>query len=117
MSYKANIKKIHIELDSNIWTIMIHYEKLLKKKKKNKIQNKNKKNTKKISKYFTAYNDTLSKLDNNIQQMEKKANDGEIPIKEVKDIIPDSNKVNGKQQQKIEKFLKSIDIKTKAFER
>lgn len=49
--------------------------------------------------------------------MEKKANDGEIPIKEVKDIIPDSNKVNGKQQQKIEKFLKSIDIKTKAFER
>lgn len=38
--------------------------------------------------------------------MEKKANDGEISIKEVKDIIPDSNKVNGKQQEEIEKFRK-----------
>lgn len=38
--------------------------------------------------------------------MEKKANDGEISIKEVKDTIPDSNKVNGKQQEKIEKFRK-----------
>ncbi len=85
--------------------------------KNNELPSEYKKDTYRISEYFTAYNDTLSKLDNSIQQMEKKANDGEIPIKEVKDIIPDSNKVNGKQQQKIEKFLKSIDIKTKAFER
>ena len=85
--------------------------------KNNKLPSEYKKDTYRISEYFTAYNDTLSKLDNSIQQLEKKANDGEIPIKEVKDIIPDSNKVSGKQQQKIEKFLKSIDIKTKAFER
>lgn len=85
--------------------------------KNNELPSEYKKDTYRISEYFTAYNDTLSKLDNSIQQMEKKANDGEIPIKEVKDIIPDSNKVSGKQQQKIEKFLKSIDIKTKAFER
>lgn len=85
--------------------------------KNNELPSEYKKDTYRISEYFTAYNDTLSKLDNSIQQTEKKANDGEIPIKEVKDIIPDSNKVSGKQQQKIEKFLKSIDIKTKAFER
>ena len=85
--------------------------------KNNELPNEYKKDTYRISEYFTAYNDTLSKLDNSIQQLEKKANDGEIPFKEVKDIIPDSNKVSGKQQQKIEKFLKSIDIKTKAFER
>lgn len=85
--------------------------------KNNELPSEYKKDTYRISEYFTAYNDTLSKLDNSIQQLEKKANDGEIPFKEVKDIIPDSNKVNGKQQEKIEKFLKSIDIKTKAFER
>src|SRR5699024_12837967 len=85
--------------------------------KNNELTSEYKKDTYRISEYFTDYNDKLSKLDNSIQQLEKKANDGEIPFKEVKDIIPDSNKVSGKQQQKIEKFLKSIDIKTKAFER
>src|SRR5699024_10834439 len=74
--------------------------------KNNKLRSEYKKDTYRISEKFTVYNDTLNKLDNSIQQMEKKANDGEISIKEVKDIIPDSNKVNGKQQEKIEKFRK-----------
>ena len=40
--------------------------------KNNKLPSEYKKDTYRISEYFTAYNDTLSKLDNSIQQLEKK---------------------------------------------
>ncbi|MCY1049231.1 NDxxF motif lipoprotein [Mammaliicoccus sciuri] len=42
---------------------------------------------------------------------------GTISTKGIKDIVPYSQNVNGRQQAKIEKFLKQINVKTNAFKR
>lgn len=52
-----------------------------------------------------------------MQKIEDKAEKGTISTKDIKDIVPDSQNVNGRQQEKIEKFLKQINVKTNAFKR
>lgn len=70
------------------------------------------KETNRISQYFTSYNQTIKNLDKQVQKIEDKAEKGTISTK---DIVPDSQNVNGRQQAKIEKFLKQINVKTNAF--
>lgn len=75
------------------------------------------KETNRISQYFTSYNQTIKKLDQQVQKIEDKAEKGTISTKDIKDIVPDSQNVNGRQQAKIEKFLKQINVTTNAFKR
>lgn len=75
------------------------------------------KETNRISQYFTSYNQTIKNLDQQVQKIEDKAEKGTISTKDIKDIVPDSQNVNGRQQEKIEKFLKQINVKTNAFKR
>ncbi|MCD8796819.1 NDxxF motif lipoprotein [Mammaliicoccus sciuri] len=75
------------------------------------------KETNRISQYFTSYNQTIKNLDKQVQKIEDKAEKGTISTKDIKDIVPDSQNVNGRQQAKIEKFLKQINVKTNAFKR
>lgn len=75
------------------------------------------KETNRISQYFTTYNQTIKNLDQQVQKIEDKAEKGTISTKDIKDIVPDSQNVNGRQQAKIEKFLKQINVKTNAFKR
>lgn len=75
------------------------------------------KETNRISQYFTSYNQTIKNLDKQVKKIEDKAEKGTISTKDIKDIVPDSQNVNGIQQAKIEKFLKQINVKTNAFKR
>lgn len=75
------------------------------------------KETNRISQYFTSYNQTIKNLDKQVKKIEDKAEKGTISTKDIKDIVPDSQNVNGRQQAKIEKFLKQINVKTNAFKR
>ena len=52
-----------------------------------------------------------------MQKIEDKAEKGTISTKDIKDIVPDSQNVNGRQQAKIEKFLKQINVTTNAFKK
>lgn len=75
------------------------------------------KETNRISQYFTSYNQTIKNLDQQVQKIEDKAEKATISTKDIKDIVPDSQNVNGREQAKIEKFLKQINVKTNAFKR
>lgn len=75
------------------------------------------KETNRISQYFTSYNQTIKNLYKQVKKIEDKAEKGTISTKDIKDIVPDSQNVNGRQQAKIEKFLKQINVKTNAFKR
>ena len=75
------------------------------------------KETNRISQHFTSYNQTIKNLDQQVQKIEDKAEKGTISTKDIKDIVPDSQNVNGRHQAKIEKFLKQINVKTNAFKR
>ncbi|MDO0950770.1 NDxxF motif lipoprotein [Mammaliicoccus sciuri] len=75
------------------------------------------KETNRVSQYFTSYNQTIKNLDQQVQKIEDKAEKGTISTKDIKDIVPDSQNVNGRQQAKIEKFLKQINVKANAFKR
>lgn len=83
----------------------------------NTLPNGYQKETNRISQYFTSYNQTIKNLDQQVQKIEDKAEKGTISTKDIKDIVPDSQNVNGRQQAKIEKFLKQINVKTNAFKR
>lgn len=83
----------------------------------NTLPNGYQKETNRISQYFTSYNQTIKNLDQQVQKIEDKAEKGTISTKDIKDIVPDSQNVNGRQQEKIEKFLKQINVKTNAFKR
>lgn len=83
---------------------------------KNKLPNGYQKETNRLSEYFTAYNQTISQLGDHVQKLEDETESGLISTKEIKGIVADGSKVNGKQQAKIERFLKKINVKTNAFE-
>lgn len=83
----------------------------------NTLPNGYQKETNRISQYFTSYNQTIKNLDQQVQKIEDKAEKGTISTKDIKDIVPDSQNVNGRQQAKIEKFLKQINVTTNAFKR
>ncbi|OOV76475.1 NDxxF motif lipoprotein [Mammaliicoccus fleurettii] len=82
----------------------------------NKLPEGYQKETNRVSEYFTAYNQTIEQLGNSVQEIEKETKNGSISTKEIKDIMPEKSKLNGRQQAKIEKFLKKINVKTNAFE-
>ena len=83
---------------------------------KNKLPNGYQKETNRLSEYFTAYNQTISQLGDHVQKLEDETESGLISTKEIKGIVADGSKVNGKKQAKIERFLKKINVKTNAFE-
>lgn len=82
----------------------------------NKLPEGYQKETNRVSEYFTAYNHTIEQLGDKVQEIENETKNVPISIKEIKDIMPEKSKVNGRQQDKIEKFLKKINVKTNAFE-
>lgn len=70
----------------------------------------------KISKYISTSNKVFENLDKQIDlTMNKLTENGEIPTEDFDEIKYDSKIVNGKEQDKIEKFLKEKNIKTRAF--
>lgn len=74
--------------------------------------------TKRISRYITAVNETLFEIDELIDDLTNNASEGVIPkVNNVKSIIGKFDVVNGREQEKIEKFLDKKKIKTKAFGR
>ncbi|WP_323703813.1 NDxxF motif lipoprotein [Mammaliicoccus sp. Dog046] len=76
-----------------------------------------KKETKRLSTYFTTYNKTIGDMDDKVQKIQGQSEKGKIPTKEIKDLHVDTSKVNGREQAKIEKFLKQIKVKTNAFKK
>ncbi|WP_154837042.1 NDxxF motif lipoprotein [Staphylococcus sp. Marseille-Q1834] len=84
--------------------------------KNNKLPNKEyEKYSKKISQYITTSND----MDNKARSMSKKAEEklDEDDLKEFKNIYKNIDIVNGREQDKIEKFLKKKNIETIAFDK
>lgn len=84
--------------------------------KNNKLPNKEyEKYSKKISQYITASND----MDNQARSVTKKAKEklDKDDLKEFKDIYKNIDIVNGREQDKIEKFLKKKNIETIAFDK
>lgn len=84
--------------------------------KNNKLPNKEyEQYSKKISQYITTSND----MDNKARSMSKKAEEklDEDDLKEFKNIYKNIDIVNGREQDKIEKFLKKKNIETIAFDK
>ncbi|MCJ1655361.1 NDxxF motif lipoprotein [Staphylococcus sp. NRL 16/872] len=84
--------------------------------KKNKLPNKEyEKYGKKISQYIVGVNDTVNKVKNVSKKAEKQLDADDL--KEIKNINKDKDIVNGREQDKIEKFLKKKNIETIAFDK
>lgn len=76
------------------------------------------KETLRISEYISNSNKFNQNLDTKIDQAINKSTDQKkVSTKNIDEIKDDSKKVNGKEQAKIEKFLKDKNIKTKAFKK
>ena len=67
-----------------------------------------------ISRYITAYNETLSEVDEILDDVNKEG----IPKENnIRSIVKKRDVVNGREQKKIEEFLDKKNINTKAFGR
>lgn len=73
--------------------------------------------TKRISRYITAVNETLYEIGEMLDNLTDAASKEVLPKVNIKSIIDKSNGVNGREQKKIEDFLDKKNIKTKAFGR
>lgn len=68
-----------------------------------------------LSDFVGEYNRILNEMSTDINKIEEKIKTGKVPTKEIKSIIPNSEKLNGKQQEKIESFLKDRKINVEMF--
>ncbi|MDZ5479600.1 NDxxF motif lipoprotein [Bacillus wiedmannii] len=68
--------------------------------------------SKRISQYITALNETLYKLDERLDHFIDDVSNGDLPKKPIIDQV---DVVNGREQKKIENFLNKNNIDTKAF--
>ena len=71
-------------------------------------------NVDRIIKYFTSLNSTIKNVDDDIEQLDYQPQN-ELNVVDVSTKY--AGQVNGKQQEKIKKFLKSKDISTKAIDK
>ena len=71
-------------------------------------------NVDRIIKYFTSLNSTIKNVDDDIEQLDYQPQN-ELNVVDVSTKY--AGQVNGKQQDKIKKFLKSKDISTKAIDK
>ncbi|MCU5746966.1 NDxxF motif lipoprotein [Staphylococcus sp. SQ8-PEA] len=70
----------------------------------------------KISKYISTSNKDFQNLDEQINSsIDEITESGKVSTEHFNEISEDSKVVNGKEQDKIEKFLKEKNIKTRAF--
>lgn len=65
-----------------------------------------------ISQYITDYNDYIRSLDKAFDRFDK----GEIKVSDLETILGSTGTVNGREQKKIEDFLREKDIQTRAFQ-
>ena len=70
--------------------------------------------SKRISRYITALNETLYELDEMLDEVNK---EGFPKENNIRSIINKRDVVNGREQKKIEEFLDKKNIDTKAFGR
>lgn len=75
------------------------------------------KESERISRYITASNEFLHELNETIDNIVDKASEGSFPEIDIESIKDKTRVVNGKEQEKIEKFLDKENIDTKAFGR
>lgn len=68
-----------------------------------------------ISRYITGINEILYEIDEMLNQLTDDINEEVIPAVDVGLLNKNSDVVNGREQKKIEDFLESKDIDTKAF--
>lgn len=73
--------------------------------------------SKRISRYITAVNETLYEIGEMFDNLTNDASEGVLPKVNVKSLIDKSDVVNGREQKKIEDFLDKKNINTKAFGR
>ncbi len=73
--------------------------------------------SKRISGYITAVNETLHEINVMFDDVMSDANEGVIPKVNLKSLISNVGAAIGKEQKKIEEFLDKKSIKTKAFGR
>lgn len=65
-----------------------------------------------ISQYITDYNDYIRSLDKAFDRFDK----GEMKVSDLETILGSTGTVNGREQKKIEDFLREKDIHTRAFQ-
>ncbi|WP_445509111.1 NDxxF motif lipoprotein [Rossellomorea marisflavi] len=65
-----------------------------------------------ISQYITDYNDYIRSLDKAFDRFDK----GEMKVSDLETTLGSSGSVNGREQKKIEVFLREKDIQTRAFQ-
>ncbi|MFW0782155.1 NDxxF motif lipoprotein [Rossellomorea marisflavi] len=65
-----------------------------------------------ISQYITDYNDYIRSLNKAFDRFDK----GEMKVSDLETILGSSGSVNGREQKKIEDFLREKDIQTRAFQ-
>ncbi|MGX1263018.1 hypothetical protein RKD55_000822 [Rossellomorea marisflavi] len=65
-----------------------------------------------ISQYITDYNDYIRDLNKAFDRFDK----GEMKVSDLETILGSSESVNGREQKKIEDFLRDKDIQTRAFQ-
>ncbi|KON84013.1 hypothetical protein AF331_16435 [Rossellomorea marisflavi] len=65
-----------------------------------------------ISRYITDYNDYIRSLDKAFDRFDK----GEMKVSDLETLLGSSGSVNGREQKKIEDFLREKDIQTRAFQ-
>lgn len=73
------------------------------------------KETEKISEFIITYNELHYELGEKFMDQIEAAEQGQFAEVDLISIISKMNTVKGKEQEKIEKFLKKKNIKTKAF--
>lgn len=89
----------------------VRFEKFIKH---NTLPNGYQDNVERIHKYFTALNTTIKDADEAIEELDYQPQN-ELNVVDVSTKYAED--VNGKQQDKIKKFLKSKDIETKAIDK
>jgi hypothetical protein len=65
-----------------------------------------------ISRYITDYNDYIRSMDKAFDRFDK----GEMKVSDLETLLGSSGSVNGREQKKIEDFLREKDIQTRAFQ-
>lgn len=103
----AEIIKLTIENDENFFNYMKH----------NTLPDGYQKEVERISRYISTYNEVLYEVEEKVNQIYAKLNNGEIPSLNFGSIMEKADVVNGREQKKIEVFLDKKGIETKAFGR
>lgn len=83
----------------------------------NELPNGYQTNVERISKFTQSNNQVMMNLDKSIENSSDKIKNGKLPKKELKALRQSAKSVNGKEQAKIEQFLKQENIHTIAFEK